>query len=401
MILASARVMLLTLVRDRGALAMAFVLPPLMFLVFAAIFAGSTGDQLRLHIGVADLAGTPSTMRLVDILRQEPTLRVTFDPEAGADEVRSLVKDGAVDAGVVLRSDLNARSEGAPILLVTHEARAIAGAIMAGQIQRLLSIHMPDVAFAQVLADLEAIGGITAEQRTWIDQVFREKAAESRPQPHSRVVGLLASEAALPPAAGWAVAYYAAAVAVLFLLLAGVQGAISLVEERRLGVYERLMVGGSSLAGILAGKFLFLVVQGAVQAGLVFLTAYISYGVSFGSSAGLWLGTTIAVAAATAGLSLALCIVCSSRQQAQVISTFAVLMMSAAGGSMVPRFFLPPWLQDLGWWTPNAWSIQAYSAALTPGSSMSSLMTAWGILAVMAAASLLFALAVALQRRSI
>src|SRR3712207_8008000 len=78
-----------------------------------------------------------------------------------------------------------------------------------------------------------------------------------------------------------------------------------------------------------------------------------------------------------------------SRQQAQVLSTFAVLIISAAGGSMVPRFFLPPWLQEVGWWTPNAWSIQAYSSALTPGSSLASLSMAWGVLLAMAAGSLL------------
>jgi ABC-2 type transport system permease protein len=68
---------------------------------------------------------------------------------------------------------------------------------------------------------------------------------------------------------------------------------------------------------------------------------------------------------------------------------------------MVPRFFLPPWLQEAGWWTPNAWSIQAYSSALTPGSSFASLGTAWAILATMAALGLLFTFGVSLRRRSI
>jgi ABC-2 type transport system permease protein len=397
----SARVMLLSLLRDRGALAMAFVLPPLIFLIFAAIFTGSSGDQLRLHIGVADLARTPATSRLVQVLLQEPTLRVTFGEAAGADDVRSLVKNGSVDLGIILRGDLNGRDAGAPVLLVTHEARAIAGAIMAGHLQRLLSVHMPDVAFAQVLADLEQIGGITSDQRVWIDQVFREKATDAQTDPRPRSVGLIATESALPATAGWAVAYYAGAVAVMFLLLAGIQGAISLIEERRLGVYDRLLAGPKPIAAIITGKFLFLVAQGIVQAALVFTAASVFYGVNFIASFGFWLITTLVVAAATSGLALSLCAICSSRQQAQVLSTFVVLIISAAGGSMVPRFFMPPWLQALGWWTPNAWSIQAYSSALTPGSSVSSLVTAWAILMAMAAGALLFTLFVSLRRRSI
>jgi ABC-2 type transport system permease protein len=56
-----------------------------------------------------------------------------------------------------------------------------------------------------------------------------------------------------------------------------------------------------------------------------------------------------------------------------MLSTCVVLIISAAGGSVVPRFFLPPWLQEAGWWTPNAWSILAYSSALPPGSFFASL----------------------------
>lgn len=38
MILAMLKVMALSLIRDRGALAMAFLLPPTIFVIFAAIF---------------------------------------------------------------------------------------------------------------------------------------------------------------------------------------------------------------------------------------------------------------------------------------------------------------------------------------------------------------------------
>jgi ABC-2 type transport system permease protein len=35
--------------------------------------------------------------------------------------------------------------------------------------------------------------------------------------------------------------------------------------------------------------------------------------------------------------------------------------VSAIGGSMVPRIFMPESLQQLGWFTPNTWALEAYS----------------------------------------
>jgi ABC-2 type transport system permease protein len=62
-----------------------------------------------------------------------------------------------------------------------------------------------------------------------------------------------------------------------------------------------------------------------------------------------------------AGLGLLLVTGCKTRAQAQVLPTVVILIMSAIGGSMVPRFFMPQWLQQLGWLTPNTWALEAYS----------------------------------------
>ncbi|RYH32903.1 MAG: ABC transporter permease, partial [Alcaligenaceae bacterium] len=68
--------MALAALRDRMALLMTFVLPAALFVVFAAIFAGATGKDLKLKVGVIDLARTESTQRFVSALQTESSLRI-------------------------------------------------------------------------------------------------------------------------------------------------------------------------------------------------------------------------------------------------------------------------------------------------------------------------------------
>ena len=71
---------------------------------------------------------------------------------------------------------------------------------------------------------------------------------------------------------------------------------------------------------------------------------------------------TAAASFSAAGLALALTTACATRRQAQAFANVAILMLSALGGSMVPRFFMPPLLQRIGWLTPNTWALEAYAS---------------------------------------
>ena len=56
-----------------------------------------------------------------------------------------------------------------------------------------------------------------------------------------------------------------------------------------------------------------------------------------------------------------------TRRQAQTVANTVILVLSALGGSMVPRFLMPAVLKDLGWLTPNTWALEAYSGVFWRG----------------------------------
>jgi ABC-2 type transport system permease protein len=400
LILVSAWVMALAALRDRMALAMTFVLPAVLFLVFAAIFAGATGKDLKLKIGLIDLAHTPSTARFVAALQAETTVRIVAYEGSTEAPLVDAVARGAVDVGVALRGDLERRPEAGPppILVVEDAARPLAATIALGQTQRILSEKLPDVTLARILADVEASGAIEREERDVLDDAFRKQASDQSGKAFS--FARIAETTTINAVGGNAnVLYYAGAVIAIFLLFSAAHGGLTILDERASGVAERLRLTRGGMTATIAGKFLFLCGQGVVQAGIVYLVAYLAFGASV-SPDRLWLWglTCLFASAAAAGLGLAMASVCATRKQAENATTFLVLLISAVGGSMVPRYLMPPWLQALAFATPNAWIIDAFEQSVRAGWGFENLLAPWRVLIGCAAGGLLIATVFAIRR---
>jgi len=400
MTLAMVRVMALRLMRDRAALVMAFLLPPLVFLIFSAVFAGAMGESVRLSVAIADLARTAESRRLANALLTDRSLRAEAVTPPTLPRVSARVKSGADDAGVVIRADPD--QAGAPIVILADPSRAVAAPLLEARVRQALTRALPDVVVDRATRALRpAIGALTA------DQGLSLEAAEADLKGHAGQAGAAAVEDDLfvrqdvggARRGGGVIVYYAGAVTILFALFSAMHGALSLIDERASGIVDRILAGPAGMAPVVTGKFLFLAGQASLQAGAIFLTARLVYDIPMAGHLGVWAITTLAAAAASAGLALGLVSVCRTREQAQMFATFVILILAAVGGSMAPRFLMPPWLQALGWATPHAWVIDAYQGALWRDEGPGVLYKAWLVLALTGAAGLIIAQAAARRIR--
>lgn len=372
------RTLVLGLWRDRGALVMSFVLPAIVFLVFAAILSGATGDELRLKVVIANEKTDPLAGRLAAALAVDRALAVVESTVLSAAQADAAVSAGSADAAIVIRRDGRALDDligdgPSPVLILTHPARMVAGAIVGGAVQRAYFAAVPDAALRGVVALVDsAVVELTPAQRAEADVALSTMSTnlaknDGQADAGSALLGLVESQpSAHSRGALDQVTYYAAAVSALFVLLSAVHAASSIHDDRASGIVDRVVAGPAGTAALIDGRAIFLMGQGIVQALVIFGVAWATYARQWPGALWAWGLMTLALAAAAAGLTLGVACLCGSARQAQAASNVAILIAAAIGGSMVPRYLMPAWLQSLGWFSPNAWVIDGFTRALGP-----------------------------------
>ncbi len=154
---------------------------------------------------------------------------------------------------------------------------------------------------------------------------------------------------------------------------------ISLVIERTSGTLARLRLAPIGRGEILTGKAL-ACFGSTVSLGIVlFIVGWLVFDVTPHSIVHLGISLVL-IATAFVGIMMFLSILGKTERSVSGISWAVLLGMAMLGGGMVPRFFMPQWMQTLSHISPVKWAILAMEGAVWRNFSTSEMLVPWAIL---------------------
>ncbi len=391
MIIPIIRTAMISLRRDRAALALSFILPITFFSIFAVIFGGRRDTVPKITVIVVDEDQSQVSRELVKGLEREGSLVIRTRPvsnnkgvqpgEYTAATAEAAVKAGDVPVALIVphgfgENPISFRSDQdrPTIQLLNDSSDVVAWQMVSGLLQKVAMTSMPAVMAEQgsKYAD-QFVGGFTPEQRKRMDA-----GLEQLRQYENREAGNGENATSNGPSSGGIVAvktravvgenknnpmvsFYAAAIGVMFLLFTASGAAGSLLDEADSGTLERVLSSRVTMTTLLAGKLAFNTLLAFSQLVLMFVWAWAVFQLDFLDHIPGFVVMGVCTAFAVGAFGMLLASICRTRAQLGALSTLVILIMSSVGGSMFPRFLMPDAMQKAGLLTINAWAIDGFT----------------------------------------
>jgi ABC-2 type transport system permease protein len=148
--------------------------------------------------------------------------------------------------------------------------------------------------------------------------------------------------------------------AIMMLLFSVVAVGASMLDEKQEGTLKKLLYSPLQPNHILFGKMIYANLIAMMQLSVMFLFAKLAFGLDIFPHLLSILLMIISTAYACSSFGVLLASIAKSRQQVQGISTLIVLVMSCIGGSMIPTFAMPAFMQKISVFSVNYWGIQGF-----------------------------------------
>ncbi len=396
MIIPIVRTALIALRRDVPSLALSFILPIGFFSIFAVIFGGQHNSTAKIKVILVDQDRSRASLELEKGLEREDSLvistrppskdKAAAPPDYTAATAEAAVKAGDAPVALIIPAgfgqnpiSFGGNQSGPTIELLSDASDMIAPQMVGGLLQKAAMTAMPAAMAEQGMKYTDQyLGGLTPEQRkTMSGNIEQLRQLESRldaqadgAAPAHSAQGSMGSGGLVAVKMrsvvgenknGNMISFYAAGIGVMFLLFTASNSAGALLEEAESGTLDRVLSSRVTMTGLLAGKLAFNTMLAFSQLAVMFLWAQAFFKLDLFTHIPGFVVMGLSTAFAVAAFGMLLASICHTRSQLGALSTLVIMTMSAIGGSMFPRFFMPAAMQKAGLFTINAWAIDGFT----------------------------------------
>jgi len=343
---------------DKRAMLLTFLLPIALISLFAMAFGGSGKRESRpMELVVADEDKTEHSRNMISRIDSLKEFEVVL---TALDTAERLIKKGDANAALVLHrgfGDSITKDALLPVELKYDAAREMETGILQGALAgAFMRITGNKSMIAQAIRNFDAQNpGMDSAVRGMIHQQIAGNFQGPSSQPVITATPLVAEKENSP---GLVQAVAGTAIMMLLFSVAGM-GA-SLLDEKQEGTLKKLLYSPMHPNNILYGKMLSVNILSIIQLIVLFLFAWLVFGLNIFQNIPSLALMILATAFACSSFGVFLASFAKSRSQVQGVSTLIILTMSAVGGSMIPLFVMPIWMQKMAVISVNYWGIQGF-----------------------------------------
>ena len=158
----------------------------------------------------------------------------------------------------------------------------------------------------------------------------------------------------------WGLIQAVAGVAIMMLLFSVSAIGQSMLEEKENGVLKKLLQSPVKPFEIMMSKMLTATIISVFQLAVMFLFSWLAFGLDIFINLPALIIMILFTAFACSSFGVLLSAIVTTKKQADSLGTIIILFMSAVGGSMIPLYIMPTFMQDAAVISVNYWSIQGF-----------------------------------------
>ncbi len=403
------------LFRDKAAVVLV-ILGPLVLTIGLGLVTGGFNDDgaptiSRIPVTLIDQDGGELAGALVELFTSEE-LSDLLAPQMGTDETAALqnVRDGDAAAVVIIPPGFSAgfipdAATGAlpdPVALRVYgdPGAPISAGVVRGIAEEFTNRAQTGVTSIQIaMTQLATTGAASPDELPAIGQAMADElfSGEGATAATGTLIAVRNERAATDSDAGFnPLAFFAPAMALLFLMYTVTLGARTLLSERRDGTLARMLAAPVTNGQVLSGKVAGIFVGGFIQMAVLILLSVTLFQLNWGNPLGVLL-LIVAAALAATGWGLLVASAATNAGQVSSLGMALTLIFGILGGSFIPNQQMGALFKMAGRVTPNSWAMDGF-LALASGEGLAGVAVPIAALLIMAA-MLFIASAVLFRRR--